>query len=536
MTAPLWGILAVKWPISSDYVFYATILKSFSVQFWASELYPRWLMDTNAGLGSPVFLFYSPLSFYLMSLFQFLAPLDPNGFGRIIIGITLALFTAGITCFRWLSKHVAIEDARKGALLYAAFPYLLLHIYGGFAVAQLWAVALFPLLLEAAYDVTRKGPRAIPKLGLAYGALCMMHLPSMLIFGAIPVLYVLAFSERANRLPYAAIAFFAALLGLCISAIYIVPAMLNKPFIATEHFLDGNLTYAKDFLDTYSLLAIVAILLPLAGFYFELPKAKRAAYLTKPIKFWLAVLAGLFFMTLPLSKPIWDVFTPLQHLQFPFRFFFAMLPATIFIAIHWMPHVRSGRIYQILFVLGLCAAAVYSYETSFFARKSPVETLLTNKLLARPEYQTRWMKEAGVDFRTSVPDAYQNIKSARLASGKGNAAITMYGPRALILHAKVESQEATIVLKRFYFPGWKVSPDTSEGDLMRIGNEGALLSIKLPRGTHDVTLVLPWFAGEREGLIISLSAWMILLTWLALSGLRMQPKGTITGGQPTPKR
>lgn len=535
MTAPLWGILYVKWPISSDYVFYASILKSFSVQFWASELYPRWLADTNAGLGSPAFLFYSPAAFYVMSLFQFLGPFDPDGFGRIIIGITLALLTAGITSYRWLRRHFEVEDAQRGALLYAAFPYLALHIYGGFAVAQLWGVALFPLLLEAAYDVTQKGLRAIPKFSIAYGLLCMTHLPSVLVFGAIPILYVLVFSSRADRWPYGAVSFFGALLGGCIAAIHLVPALLNKRFIADEHFLDANLTYAQNFLDTYSLLAIVAIVLPLAGFYFEMSKTQRALAMTRPVKFWLWIMAGLLFMTLPLSKPIWDALTPLQYLQFPFRFFFAMLPAAVFVAVCWMPHVRSRFIYQVFFVLGLAAATVQSYETSFFAKKSPIEAILADRLLARPEYQTRWMKQAGADFRIKVPKAYRNLEGARLIEGKGKAAIVMQGPRTIMIHAKIESQKATLVLKRFYFPGWHLAPDTSEAESMRIGHKDALITLALPRGTHDVTLMLPWFAGEREGLIISLFSWVILMTWLALSGLRMTPKNPINDGQSTPQ-
>src|SRR5882724_3840636 len=35
----------------------------FSTQFWGGDLYPRWLMGMNEGLGSPVFYYYPPIPF-----------------------------------------------------------------------------------------------------------------------------------------------------------------------------------------------------------------------------------------------------------------------------------------------------------------------------------------------------------------------------------------------------------------------------------------------------------------------------------------
>src|SRR5215472_15010344 len=35
---------------------------SFSHQLWSGELYPRWLVGMNGGLGSPAFFYYPPAS------------------------------------------------------------------------------------------------------------------------------------------------------------------------------------------------------------------------------------------------------------------------------------------------------------------------------------------------------------------------------------------------------------------------------------------------------------------------------------------
>jgi hypothetical protein len=194
---PLWITLALKWPIYTDFLFYSTILKTFSSQLWSGELYPRWLMDTNGGLGSPVFLFYAPLSYYVMSLFEWLSPIDLHGFCRLIIGLTLGLFIAGITSYRWLKTCLPEKQAQTGALLYASFPYLIYISYHGFSFAQIWAVACAPFLLKTAHEVTVSGRKALPIFALSYALLTFIHPLSVIAFGGIPCLYILVFSPPA---------------------------------------------------------------------------------------------------------------------------------------------------------------------------------------------------------------------------------------------------------------------------------------------------------------------------------------------------
>lgn len=44
-----------------DVLFHFNWSKYFSQQFWSGELYPRWLLGMNSGLGSPSFFFYPPI-------------------------------------------------------------------------------------------------------------------------------------------------------------------------------------------------------------------------------------------------------------------------------------------------------------------------------------------------------------------------------------------------------------------------------------------------------------------------------------------
>ncbi|MDJ0636402.1 MAG: hypothetical protein QNJ34_24710 [Xenococcaceae cyanobacterium MO_188.B29] len=52
----------------TDMRWHITWLQHFSKQLAEGILYPRWLAGTNYGYGSPTFVFYPPLVYYLGSL------------------------------------------------------------------------------------------------------------------------------------------------------------------------------------------------------------------------------------------------------------------------------------------------------------------------------------------------------------------------------------------------------------------------------------------------------------------------------------
>src|SRR5437868_3808254 len=68
---------------SDDGVTHAVWYTHFSEQLSSGNLYPRWLMDMNAGLGSPAFFYYPPVPFFLTSLLRPLFAGDPQGWHQL---------------------------------------------------------------------------------------------------------------------------------------------------------------------------------------------------------------------------------------------------------------------------------------------------------------------------------------------------------------------------------------------------------------------------------------------------------------------
>jgi hypothetical protein len=489
VTLPLWLLVAMRWPQSLDFAFYALALDQFSAQVWAGDWYPRWLTDVNAGLGSPAFLFYSPGVYWLGSALEWLAPRDVHGFGRLVLLLQLGVVAAGLSAHRWLRRHWLEPEARAGALAYAACPYLALKIYSSFGVAELWAIACLPLLLLATERKTFWG------LAAGYAALALLHLPSCLVFAAVPVVY----SAWNSGIRAAARAVGAGLAGACLAAFYLVPAVMNRPFIVEHHFLQGRFDYRENFSHPDAILAALLTLLPVLWLAVRLPREQRATpWKAGATRFWAAeVLAACVMMT-PLSVPLWDALPPLQYLQFPFRFFTALIPGIVWLegrllAVRPFPGFRLV-VTATAYVVVVVGAALPAFVTD----PAPLRQFLDQRVVAAPEYQTRWMAESKLAPWALPPEIVRSSVAA-LTSGSGRVEVEQWSSRRIVLRTMIETPQAQVRLKTAYFPGWT---NAEQGNA--IEPVDGLLGVMLHKGQERVELLRPYFRGEREGLAISL--------------------------------
>ena len=503
---PLWVMLAFQWPTQTDLLFYANILRAFSAQLWAGDWYPRWLMDANGGFGSPVFLFYSPLPFYLMSLLEWLKPLDPYGFGRILIGIQAALVVMGAGCYQWLAAWCKPKAACQGALLYAGFPYVIALIYFSFPIGQLWALAIFPFLLKSADDLAQHGWKAFPAHSMAYALLCLAHLPSFIVLAPVAFCYALF---RTRGFAYAVLS---SLLGMGMAAVYWLPAAASREYIQSMEFITGQFVFSNNYYHIQSAFGLLLLLLPLVGIYCELSRDMKRQSFPPHLRFWLVMMAVLLYFMLPISEPLWKLLPPLQYLQFPYRFFLAMLaPAALFAAL-WLPHARSRRIYGQLSACMLALAAFLTFDTMFVSSLDrrlsgpdgtslPLKEILDTQRIHPAEYQTRWMYQSGITAM-GISDAMLAMPRASM-KGAGRLQVAEWHPRTLALHAEMHGG-GVVSLRQFYFPGWEANDPR-----VTVEERESLLAVRLPKGGGDYMLSLAWFPGERAGACISLAAFTL---------------------------
>jgi hypothetical protein len=191
----------------------------FTAELAAGNLYPRWLPLSYAGLGSPVFYYYPPLSFHVVGLFGLLGL---STYASLIAGFGAAFAASGIACWHWLKGRS--ENPLLASVIFVLAPYHLLDFTVRGALAETWATALIPLI---AIGLRRIGERrgGVLLTACAYGAIIGTHLPLALLVSLFLIApYALVHGRR--------LAAFAAAVagGIGLAAIYLIPALALEPY------------------------------------------------------------------------------------------------------------------------------------------------------------------------------------------------------------------------------------------------------------------------------------------------------------------
>jgi hypothetical protein len=296
----------------------------------------RWLPDVFGGRGEPVFLYYHPLFFYLVSA------LHTVGLGFIAsikLLVLLTLPASGWAMLRWLEEHVPTPAAAVGAVAYVAAPIHVveLHVKGDPPAAL--AFVLAPLVLLAIRKTVSGTARSVAFLSLASAGLVLAHSVSALILLPAFALYALLclrrpLARRALLRLGAGVA-----LGALVSLWHWGPALAERGLVYIDS-VRGILFFdwREQFVAWWQLLS------PLWGYHgsfagtpddmpFQIGPAHLAAIgvaawawrLTEGgrrrfVVWGLASAALAVLMTLAITRPVWEWIDTLDYVQYPFRF------------------------------------------------------------------------------------------------------------------------------------------------------------------------------------------------------------------------
>jgi hypothetical protein len=189
----------------------------FAAELARGNPYPRWLPQSHGGLGSPVFYYYPPVSFYLSGIAQLLG-LAPNQ--AVLAVFAIGFLLSGLGAFLWLERY---PNPLVGSVLFMAAPYHGLDfVYRG-AQAESLGIAILPFLAIGLRRI--KEGRGWAPAALAYGALIATHLPLALL----ACLFFIAPYALVNRARLGQFAL-AATLGIGLAGVYLLPALALDPY------------------------------------------------------------------------------------------------------------------------------------------------------------------------------------------------------------------------------------------------------------------------------------------------------------------
>ncbi len=502
---------------------------NFANQLWGGEAYPRWLSDLNQGLGSPALFFYHPAPYYSASLFKPFFPGDAQGLRQLGVSASLALIASGWFAYLWLSRIVPRKPALIASITYLVMPYhLAVDLYARGAFAEVWAFVWPPLILFFAHRL-RSGERfSVAGLALSYALLIATHLPTTLIFSPAAILYAILLAERGDRVRAAVKAGTAMALGAGLAAIYLLPALTMREFVSMKEMIIPDLYFDQWFVTkrifargfkTYLSWIVISMMFAAGCAYFAAAENQKEI-VRRERAFWVVVAAGAIFMMTSLSTLVWKLLPVLQNVQFPFRINTVLCVAcSALIAFALASPKSQAPLRTTALRAGLAISItiwILVYPLSIWREYivHPVTAAnmakLTDDNQDVPEYRPRWSERAAFYGLMDELKMGKKIDMVKVIEGRADVNVEKWAPRNIVLRVNAATG-ATLRLRQFYFPGWRVRVEGG-GDLeARPSTPAGLLDVITPAGAHQVTIELTPGRTERWGKYLSAISLLIAL-------------------------
>ncbi len=496
-----------------DLRWHLTWLQHFSKQLSEGIWYPRWLAGTNFGYGSPTFVFYPPLVYYLGSALravgltfeQTVSTLFSGGI--FLSGLSFYLFgrysTGGTLRSRW--GRVA---AASGALAYMLSPGLLgLVQHGG--LSPLYTFVWPPLLLLLTDKAIRK-PSYLCGLVVTWVLVALTHLPSLLIYAIAYMLYTLKILWHhpwKTRLQI----WLTPLLGWGLAAFFLIPAVLEQRYINIDYMLASQSGFEgymlnvfetigrglddivpRQWLACFTFAAIAAV-----GFA-KAPARRRVAGVL------LLTAIGIVFLMSHWSWPLWKMNPILQKIEYSSRInrlLYLTEAALCAVAMQslfppgWWANVFtlkgfSKKFFRVLLFVVIASILIGNFKYNHdYARRFPgihsggrgviwnrvwlekiIDTPFSDSLIDVPEYRPRIdsskaptfikEKQSGEGWPAvketvsgALPTPQPNQPLFEIAEGEAEITIAHWSSyhRRLNINA---TEQTTTILRIYSYPGW----------------------------------------------------------------------------------
>ena len=379
----------------------------------------RWVPDLGYGLGYPIFNFYAPLSYYFGSMVNLIG-FDALMATKIMMGFGIIL--AGIFMYFFAKELFGKAGAIAAALFYVYAPYHALDIYVRGDVSEFWAYAFIPLVFYGLWKIYKsKSWFFVILSSLGYAGVILSHnLTAMMItpFLLLYILFLAVASYRKKQQKTIVYLLSGAIFGVVISCFYWLPALSEMKYTNVLSLIGGGANFPDHFVcaiqlwsspwayggsapgctDGFSfMIGKLHILVSIASIIGVslLVMFKKHKQETKKILITLISFLGFIFsifLTLEVSKFIWQAIPLMAFFQFPWRFllmasFFSSLMAGSFIWLITFLPIKRFFPHFVFEISVLLIFVLLFLNVKFFI---PQKFLQVNSNYYTNEYSLKW--------------------------------------------------------------------------------------------------------------------------------------------------
>ena len=522
------------------HVYRAVVFAAAQADGW---FYPRWVPGVNGGLGGPLFTFYSPLIYFLMTAFHAVGiPFALTW--RLVVALSFiaasaGMFGLGLALFR------RADVALAGAALYGFSPYLLRVLFE-VGSPQGIATAFFPWVLWSLLAVAeRPNSLRFALAAVSWGVFLLIHnAAALLAFPVVALFLLLILLRRGGRGLLSALGSIA--FGSLLIAFFLIPFAVERSFVQLESA--ARQAWTSPVSNPVPLTKLFAwpqlmdmglgnngigeTVGPLPALL--LPLALGVALFRRGRKQWadaiwvsLLVLWGLWilWMQTAFATPVWEAIIPLgvmQYLNFRWRLLTSVCAVVAIAAGFALTRVPrrwsrwlAGGLALVAVVLAL--PLLYPQHLPYYGdvplsptvddvRAFTLRSGLAD-LSGFGELLPRWRT---VPF---TPEEADRIAASPVSNLPEGGRVLRWERRTGILETELETPVAfQAALHALYFPGWAGYLDGVPQPLQPAEGSSYIL-MDIPAGRHTVLLRYEGTTAQRVG------GWMSGLAALALLAL-----------------
>lgn len=464
----------------------------FNKVFLEGNFYPRWAPDLNNGYGVPLFNYVYPLPNYIAVLFNIFTSSFINAFKYQMF---LALILSGISMFFWSRMFWGEKAGIVSGIVYMYSPYMFLDIYIRGSVGEVWSLAIFPMFL---YFVTKTIKNVsilnIFSSGVVFALLIFSHNILALLFTLFSLTYVIVFLVTNKYYSKIFIVGIIYLLGILLSAIFWLPALVERTFVQGLQIFSIN----RNFVEIYQLIfpswgsgfsgeisqnslsfqiGIANLLIIFVSLSLFLKKfTNKYLYIFSLISLFATV-----FLMLSYSNYFWETIPLFNYFQFPWRLLSLVIVLCSFIAGAVVYTYKNNFLilllvsFAFLFGIGYTKPAYYHNRTDahYITRSNFINS--TNS--PGNAFNTIW-------FNSSLSKSEHMVKFSHLKTK-----LISQDLKSTQYKFQLESPtKGNATLKTAYFPGWVISINNSKENLYKTSD--GLSYFNYPNGLTNINVQL----------------------------------------------
>src|SRR3989339_1376590 len=205
----------------------------------------RWVPDLGGLYGYPIFNYYAPLPYYFGELVYLFS-------GSLLFAVKTMFAVSFLGAFIFMYLLVSKLFGKMGGLISALFysfaPYHALDFYVRGAMGEMWALMLFPAVFWAILKL-EENPNLthLLLLGVFSGFFLISHNLSVMIFLPVLLIWIILLFWKQRNLKFLWYTSFAFLIGLTLSAFYILPMIIEKNLVHVDSTTSGYFSYTEHF-------------------------------------------------------------------------------------------------------------------------------------------------------------------------------------------------------------------------------------------------------------------------------------------------